>query len=47
MPFIKTAIKEQQAQNKGILHVCYSWNNFLIMAVSSIIATSKRKKVVL
>lgn len=47
MPFIKTAIKEQQAQNKETVHVCYSWNNFLIMPVSSIIATSKHKKAVL
>lgn len=46
MPFIKTAIKEQQVENKEILHVCYSWNNFLIMPVSSIIATSKHNKVV-
>lgn len=46
MPFIKTAIKEQQVQNKEMLHVCYSWNNSLIMPVSSITATSKHNKVV-
>lgn len=53
MKFIKTAIKEQQVQNKEILHMYFSWNNcFSIMPVScsvkkGIIATPKHKKVVL